>query len=90
MMNQCNCSLRDFLSQRLDKALCDISSACQANAALTLIDSAACTELLHAKDHCCMLAFMLYLCFCCKDVDGLVKDLRRIVLDVYDRQSDAS
>ena len=90
MMNQCTCSLRDYLSQRLDKALSDSSSTCLANAALPLMDSAACTKLLHMKNHCCTLAFMLYLGFCCKDVDGLVEDLRRLVLDVYGKQSNLS
>ena len=89
-MNQCTCSLRDCLSQRLDKALSDSSSACQAEAGPALMDSTAFAELLHAKDQCCTLTFMLYLCFCCKDVDGLVEDLRRIVLEVYDKQSNAS
>lgn len=87
MINQCSCSLLEDLSQRLDNALRDSFSSCPRNAALSLMDSAARTELLHAKDHCCTLAFMLHLCFCCKDVDTLVTDLRRIVLDVYDRQS---
>ena len=90
MMNQCNCSLRDYLSQRLDKALSDGSSACPENTELSLMGAAACNELLCAKDCCCTLAFMLYLCFCCKDVNGLVADLRKNVLDVYEKQSNAS
>ena len=90
MINQCTGFLLDYLSQRLDKALSDSSSACPTNAALSIMSSVACSELLHAKDHCCTLAFLLYLCFCCKDVDAIVTDLRRIVLDVYDKQRNAS
>ena len=89
MMNQCDCFFRDYLSQRLDKTLGDTSSACPVDAALAVMSSTACTELLHAKDHCCTLTFMLYLCFCCKDVEGLVSELRQIVLDVYAKERTA-
>ena len=68
----------------------DNSSVCPENAALSLMDSITCAELLNAKDHCCMLAFMLYLWFYGKDVNGLIEDLRRLVLDVDGKQSNAT
>ena len=90
MKYQCKCSLRDYLSQRLAKARKEAGMTQSRFSELLMMDTRSYADLEHAQSCCCTLTFILYLCFCCKDVDGLVDDLRRIVLDGYDKQSNAS
>ena len=90
MKYQCKCSLRDYLSQRLVQARKETGMTQAKFSELLMMDTQSYADLEHAQNFCCTLTFILYLCFCCKDVDGLVDDLRRIVLEVYDKQSNAS
>ena len=90
MKYQCKCSLRDYLSKRLARARKEAGMTQSRFSELLMMDTRSYADLEHAQSFCCTLTFILYLCFCCKDVEGLVEDLRRIVLDVYDKQSNAS
>lgn len=90
MKYQCKCSLRDYLSQRLAKARKEAGLTQAKFSKLLMMDTRSYADLEHAQSLCCTLTFILYLCFCCKDVEGLVAELRKIVLDVFDQQSNAS
>ena len=90
MKYQCKCSLRDYLSQRLAKARKEAGMTQSRFSELLMMDTRSYVDLEHAQSFCCTLTFILYLCFCCEDVVGLVDDLRRIVQEVYDKQSNAS
>ena len=90
MKYQCKCCLRDDLSQRLAAARKEAGMTQAKFSEPLMIDTRSYVDLEHAQSFCCTLTFILFLCFCCKDVTGLVADLKQIVLDVYARQSDAS
>lgn len=90
MKYQCKCSLRDHLSQRLAQARKETGLTQSKFSELLMMDTRSYADLEHAQSFCCTLTFILYFCFGCKDVDGLVKDLKHIILDVYDQQSNAS
>ena len=90
MKYQCKCSLRDYISQRLAMARKETGMTQAKFSELLMMDTRSYADLEHAQNFCCTLTFMLYLCFYCKDVDGLIEDLRRLVLDVYGKQSNAS
>lgn len=40
------------------------------------------------EDICCMLVFIVYLCFTCDDVPGLISDLKNILLEHFDELKD--
>ena len=88
--NSCHCDLGDYLSQRLDRFQTPEDLALDRFPELQGMKAHAAAELLklmHSKNHCCTLNFILYLCFCCKDVEGVVADLRKLVREVYLNQS---
>ena len=41
-------------------------------------------DLEHGKSLCCTFTFILYLVLFCKDVDALIQDLRKIIIDSYE------
>ena len=90
MKYQCKCSLRTYISQRLAKARKEAGMTQSKFSELLMMDTRSYVALEHSRNFCCTLTFILYLCFCCNDVEGLVNDLRQIVLDVYDKQDNAS
>lgn len=89
MKYQCKCLFRDYLSQRLAAARKEAGLMQARFSELLMMGTRSYADLEHAQSLCCTFTFILYLCFCCKDVEGLVAELRQIVLDVYDRERNA-
>lgn len=89
MKNQCKCIFRDYLSQRLVKTRKETGLTQAQFSELLMMDTRSYADLEHAQSLCCTFTFILYLCFCCKDVENLVAELRQIVLDVYNREKNA-
>lgn len=90
MKYPCECSLRECLSRRLARARKEAGTAPDGSDELFMLDARAYAELEQGQKSCCLLTFISYLCFCCKDVEGLVADLKRLVLEVYGRENHAS
>lgn len=80
MKHACKCALRDYMANRLlatrkDKRLTQAKFSED-----LMIDTRSYVSLEHGENLCCTLTFIIYLCFCCNDVNRLIDDLRQIIL----------
>ena len=55
-----------------------------------MMDVRSYASLEHGESLCCTLTFMIYLCFFCKDVDALIRDLRSILIKAQNDERPAS
>lgn len=55
-----------------------------------MLGARAYAELAQGQKSGCLLTLVPYLCFYCKDVEGLVAHLKRLVLEAYGRENHAS
>ena len=90
MKQSCKCALRDYLKKTLYKARKDERFTQAKFAEKLMMDTRSYACLEHGESLCCTLTFILYLVFFCKDVDGLVRDLRQVLLDASDDDRFAS
>ena len=81
MKQFCKCALRDYLTECVAKP-CKESNSHQAELYEKLMmDSPSKEPPKHGENLCCLHLFIIYLCFFCDDVNGLVNDLRKILDD---------
>lgn len=85
MKRQCKCSMCNYLSQCLARTRQEVGLTHSKSSELLVMDNHSYADLNHTPNSCCMLSFVLYLCFCCKDINGLVRDLKQLILDVYEQ-----
>ena len=83
MKQFCKCALRDYLTECVAKT-CKESNSHQAELYEKLMmDSPSKEPPKHGENLCCLHLFIIYLCFFCDDVNGLVNDLRKILDDYH-------
>lgn len=70
MKYQCKCFLRDYLSQWLAAARKEAGLTQARFSELLMMDTRSYADLEHAQSLCCMLTFILYLCFCARMSKG--------------------
>jgi len=90
MKNDCKCALRTYMTERLSKARSDAHLSQDKFAELLMMDTRSYAALEHGDSLCCTLTFVIYLVFICNDVDRLVCDLRKILVDVCSDERSAS
>lgn len=80
MKNIYKCALKDYLTDCLCKTRKSnkLTQAEFSEALMMDVRSYVCLE--HGKNLCCTLTFIIFICFYCKDVDGHINDLRKILL----------
>lgn len=80
MKSQCKCDLKDYMTDILFKARKSEKLTQAKFSEKLMMDVRSYASLEHGESLCCTLTFIIFLCFFCKDVDGLVRDLRTILL----------
>ena len=86
MKNACKCAFRSFMMQRLAK-VCFDSQLTQAKfAELLLLDTRSYAAIEKGEYGCCALTLMMFLLFCCRDVQGFVDEFRPVVLQVLNSE----
>lgn len=90
MKQLCKCAFRDYLTQILYKARKDGNLTQAKFAEKLMMDTRSYVCLEHGENLCCTFTFILYLVLFCKDVNGLVSDLRQILFEVFDDDRFAS
>lgn len=86
----CRCALRDYLTDRLAKARKQEKLTQAKFSEKLMMDTRSYASLEHGESLCCTLTFIIYLCFFCRDTDGLIQDLRKIILKVQNDERGAS
>lgn len=85
MKHQYKCSMCNYLSQCLVRTRQEAGLTQSKFSKFLVTDTRSYADLNHTPNSCCMLSFILYLCFYCKDINGLVRNLKQLILDVYDQ-----
>ena len=80
MKRTCKCELRTYMTDCLTRARIDNSMSQSEFSEHLMMDTRSYAALEHGESLCCTLTFILYLVLFCKDVEGLVNDLREIVM----------
>ena len=80
MKQTCKCELRAYMTNCLARARVDNRMSQSEFSEHLMMDTRSYAALEHGESLCCTLTFILYLVLFCKDVEGLVKDLREIVM----------
>lgn len=86
MKQLCKYALRSYMSSRLAQARKNAGLSQAAFSTKLMMDIRSYAEIEHGKSFCSTLTFILYLVFVCKDVDGLISDLRQIILDICNEE----
>ena len=86
----CKCELEDYMTDILFKTRKSEKVTQARFSEKLMMDVRSYAALEHGENLCCTLTFIIYLCFFCKDVDGLVQDLRSILLKAQSDERPAS
>lgn len=90
MKQLCKCELRDYMTDILFKVRKREKLTQAKFSEKLMMDVRSYASLEHGESLCCTLTFMIYLCFFCKDVDALIRDLRSILLKAQNDERPAS
>ena len=90
MKQSCKCALREYMTNCLTQVRKDSGLTQAKFSEKLMMDTRSYAALEHGDSLCCTLTFILYLCYFCKDVDGLIADLRKIITDVQKHEKSAS
>ena len=90
MKNICKCALRDYMTDCLSKTRKSEKLTQAKFSEKLMMDTRSYASLEHGESLCCTLTFIIFLCFHCKGVDGLIDDLRKILLKAQNDERPAS
>ena len=76
--DRCKCEVRDFLSKNMRNVRYELSLSQMEFAEKLQIDRRSYLELEHGRNLCCTMTLLLYLIYCCKDPEGLLKECKKI------------
>ena len=82
MKTACKCALQTFLMGRLSKVRFENHLTQAQFAEILLIDPRSYAAIENGEHGCCALTLMMFLLFCCKDVQSFVDDFRPRVIDI--------
>lgn len=85
MRNACKCAFRDAMMKHFKNARSDKGLSQARFAELLLMDPRSYADLEKGASCCCALTLLLYLVFCCRDVQGFVDEMRQMILKVYEQ-----
>ena len=80
MKNFCTCFFRDRLEVQIQKAIKESKTTDPKAYKQLVLDARSISNLEKSSSFCCTLMFIAYICFCCTDVPGLIRELRPIFL----------
>lgn len=80
MKDVCKCALRDYMTECLLTTRSNENMTQAQFSEKLMMDTRSYISLEHGKYLCCTLTFIIFICFFCNDIDGLIKDLRAIIL----------
>lgn len=90
MKNSCKCALRDYMTQCLFETRKSEKLTQAKFSELLMMDTRSYASLEHGESLCCTFTFIMFLCFHCKNVDALIRDLRKIILKSQQDERPAS
>lgn len=90
MKNTCKCALREYMTNCLSKARKNEKLTQAKFSEKLMMDTRSYASLEHGESLCCTLTFIIFLCFHCKDVNGLIEDLRKVLLKAQTDERPAS
>ena len=82
MKQACKCALQEHLAKHLAKVRFEEKLTQDKFAEMLMINPRSYSNLESGRNCCCTLTFIMFLAFCCKDVDAFVSELRSIILNV--------
>lgn len=87
MKKECKCAFQIAMAKRFKDARTEAKLTQAKFSELLLVDERTYIRLEHGANCCCALTLLLYLAFVCKDVQGFVEEMRKVILNVYDKES---
>lgn len=81
MKHLCKCALRDYMTECLSKTRKSENLTQAKFSEKLMMDTRSYASLEHGESLCCTLTFIMFLCFHCRDIEGLVRDLRRVIIN---------
>ena len=85
MKNACKCALQTYLIERLSKVRFDNQMTQAQFAEILLIEPRSYAAIENGEHGCCALTLMLFLIFCCKDVQGFVNGFKPKIIEIIER-----
>ncbi len=79
MKNFCKCAFREYMTECLFKTRKREQLTQTEFSEKLMMDTRSYAALEHGDSLCCTFTFIIYLCFFCRDTDGLIRDLRDII-----------
>ena len=84
MKRTCKSAIRSYMTRRLTDARKQSHLTQARFSEKLMMDTRSYADLEHGKSLCCTLTFIIYLCFFCENVDALIQNPRKIIIDSYE------
>lgn len=82
MKHACKCALQEHMAKHLAKVRFEEKLTQEKFAELLMINPRSYSNLENGFNCCCTLTFVMFLVFCCKDVEAFTNELRSIIIKV--------
>ena len=82
MKEACKCALRDFMMERLTQVRFEKKLTQAKFAELLMLDTRSYAAIEKGEYGCCALTLVMYLLYCCDDIDGFFDELRPRIMQV--------
>ena len=79
MKQACKCAIQEHISKHLAKVRFEEKMTQDKFAELLMVNPRSYSNLEKGKSCCCTLTFIMFLVFCCKDVEAFTNELRTII-----------
>ena len=86
MTKACKCASRDFLMERLTQVRFEKKLTQAKFAELLMLDTRSYAAIEKGEYGCCALTLVMYLLFCCDDIDGFFDELRPRIMQVIETE----
>ena len=86
MKEACKCALRDFMMERLTQVRFEKKMTQAKFAELLMLDTRSYAAIEKGEYGCCALTLVMYLLYCCDDIDGFFDELRPRIMQVIEAE----
>ncbi|MCI5847718.1 MAG: helix-turn-helix domain-containing protein [Clostridiales bacterium] len=86
MKEACKCALRDFMMERLTQVRFEKKLTQAKFAELLMLDTRSYAAIEKGEYGCCALTLVMYLLYCCDDIDGFFDELRPRIMQVIEAE----
>ena len=90
MKSDYKCALRQYMTECFQKTRREAGMTQEAFSEKLMMDIRSYASLEHGDHLCCTLTFIIYLCFHCADPEGMIRDLRRILMKFINEERPVS